>query len=107
ADEEIIAEDQPNIDYTLPVALSPGYVADSDPGEDLEEDSEEGPVDYPTDGGDDDDDDDDSSDDDDEEEEHLAPADSIIAPAVDPVSSFEETEPFETDESVATPPHHL
>ncbi|GJS18903.1 hypothetical protein Tco_0413375 [Tanacetum coccineum] len=47
--------------------------------------------------------DDDSSDNDEEEEaseeeeeEHLAPADSVVAPVVDHVSSFEETEPFET-----------
>ncbi|GJU55019.1 putative reverse transcriptase domain-containing protein, partial [Tanacetum coccineum] len=40
-----------------------------------------------------------------EEEEHLAPADStIVSPAVDPILSAEETEPFETDESAATPP---
>ncbi|GJX39988.1 hypothetical protein Tco_0254978 [Tanacetum coccineum] len=69
----------------------PGYVADSDP----EEDYEDGPVDYPADGGDDDDDDDSSDDDDEEEaseeEEHLAPADSVVAPAVDPIPSFEET----------------
>ncbi|GJW00200.1 hypothetical protein Tco_1555451 [Tanacetum coccineum] len=45
-----------------PIALSPGYVTDSDP-----EDSKDGPVDYPADGGDDDDDD--SSDDDEEEKE--------------------------------------
>ncbi|GKG47701.1 hypothetical protein Tco_0507186, partial [Tanacetum coccineum] len=87
--------------------LSPSYVADSDP----EEDSEDGPVDYPADGGDDNDDD--SSDDDEEEEEafeekeaeeeeaeeeeeHLAPADSVVAPVVDHVPSFEETEPFKT-----------
>ncbi|GKG52330.1 hypothetical protein Tco_0547205, partial [Tanacetum coccineum] len=69
---------------------------------------EDGPVDYPADGGDDDDDD--SSDDDkeeeeaEEEEEHLAPADSVVAPVVDHVPSSEETEPFETDESAATPP---
>nr|GEX64944.1 hypothetical protein [Tanacetum cinerariifolium] len=45
-------------------------------------------------------------DDDDEEEEHLAPADyiAIASPAVDLVPSAEETEPFETDEFVATPP---
>ncbi|GKC07252.1 hypothetical protein Tco_0998862, partial [Tanacetum coccineum] len=81
ADDEIVAEDQPYADYASPVALSLGYVVDSDP----EEDSEDGPVDYPTDGGDDDDDDDDSSDDDEEEEEeeHLASTDSVIAPAVD------------------------
>ncbi|GJZ31554.1 hypothetical protein Tco_0576601 [Tanacetum coccineum] len=92
--------------------LSPGYVAESD----LEEDSEDGPVDYPADGGNNDDDD--SSDDDEEEdeeaseeeeakeeeEEHLAPADSVVAPVVDHVPHSEETEPFETDESAATPP---
>nr|GEZ53505.1 hypothetical protein [Tanacetum cinerariifolium] len=45
-------------------------------------------------------------DDDDEEEEHLAPADyiAIASPVIDLVPSVEETEPFETDESVATPP---
>ncbi|GJZ25960.1 hypothetical protein Tco_0570213 [Tanacetum coccineum] len=85
ADDEIVAEDQPYANYASPIALSPGYVVDSDP----EEDSEDGQVDYPTDGGDDDDDDDDSSNDDDEEEEvseeeeHLALADSVIAPTVD------------------------
>ncbi|GJR20391.1 putative reverse transcriptase domain-containing protein [Tanacetum coccineum] len=105
ANDDIVAEDQPYADYASPVALSSGYVADSDP----EEDFKDGPVDYPADGGDDDDDDD-SSDDDEEEEEaseeedHLAPADSVITPAVDPIPSSEETEPFETDESAATPP---
>nr|GEY12829.1 hypothetical protein [Tanacetum cinerariifolium] len=39
-----------------------------------------------------------------EEEEHLAPGDSAALPAIDLVSSAEETEPFETDESAATPP---
>nr|GFD06542.1 hypothetical protein [Tanacetum cinerariifolium] len=45
---------------------------------------------------------------DEEEEEHPAPADSIVvAPtAADQAPSTEETEPFETDESVATPPPH-
>ncbi|GKD47921.1 hypothetical protein Tco_1276897 [Tanacetum coccineum] len=69
----------------------PGYVADSDPKEDYED----GPVDYPTDGGDDDDDDDSSNDEEEEEaseeEEHLALADFVVAPAVDPIPSSEET----------------
>ncbi|GJX89280.1 hypothetical protein Tco_0341294 [Tanacetum coccineum] len=45
-------------------------------------------------------------DDDDKEEEHLAPADSnaVASPAIRPVPSIEETKPFETDESAATPP---
>ncbi|GJT91908.1 hypothetical protein Tco_1080753 [Tanacetum coccineum] len=55
SDDEIIAEDQSYADNASPIALSPGYVADSDP----EEDSEDGPVDYLADGSDDDDDDDD------------------------------------------------
>ncbi|GKF56623.1 hypothetical protein Tco_0166963, partial [Tanacetum coccineum] len=70
----------------LPTVESPGYVIESDPEEDLEEyeddETEDGPVNYPMDRGDDGDDDDgDSSRDDadnedeDEEEEHLAPAD--------------------------------
>ncbi|GJS87821.1 hypothetical protein Tco_0770457, partial [Tanacetum coccineum] len=106
ADDEIVDKDQPYADYASPVALSPRYIADSNP----EEDSEEDPVDYPADRGDNDDDD--SSGDDDEEEEeaseneeeHLAPADSVVEPVVDPVPSFVETEPFKTDESAATPP---
>ncbi|GJX66289.1 hypothetical protein Tco_0300632 [Tanacetum coccineum] len=121
SDEEVPMEDQPYAIADSPIALSPGYIADSDPEEDPEEDSEDGPVDYPADGGDDDDDD--SSDDDEEEEEaskeeeaseeeeaeeeeeeHLALADSVVAPVVDHVPSSEETEPFETDESAATPP---
>ncbi|GKF15989.1 hypothetical protein Tco_0057451 [Tanacetum coccineum] len=108
SDEEVPMEDQPYDVAVSPIALSPGYVADSDP----EEDSEDGPVDYPADGGDGDDDD--SSDDDEEEEdaskeeeEHLAPADSVVAPVVDHVPSSEETEPFESDESTATPPSPL
>ncbi|GJZ23851.1 hypothetical protein Tco_0561310 [Tanacetum coccineum] len=98
-----------------PVALSPGYVVDSN----LEEDPEEDHADYPADGGDDndepsDDDDDDDTDDEDkepiededdneEEEEHLASADSSVIPVVDPVPSTRDTEAFETDESAPTP----
>ncbi|GKD32567.1 hypothetical protein Tco_1248076, partial [Tanacetum coccineum] len=68
-------------------------------------------------GGDDGDDEEGSSEDDDmdieaddeeDEEEHLAPADSVVValPATDQAPSAEETEPFETDESTATPPPH-
>ncbi|GKD54791.1 hypothetical protein Tco_1288178 [Tanacetum coccineum] len=111
SDKEVPMEDHPYAVTDSLIALSPGYVADSDPKEDYED----GLVDYPTDGGDDDNDD--SSDDDEEEEEaseedeaeeeeeeHLALADSVVAPVVDHVPSSEETEPFETDESAATPP---
>ncbi|GJR81697.1 hypothetical protein Tco_0152482 [Tanacetum coccineum] len=83
SDDEIPIEDQPLPEDASPVALSPGYIADSDPKED-----EEDPTDYPNDGGDDDDDEssDDDDDDDDyveedeeeEEKEHLALTDSTV-----------------------------
>ncbi|GKB47931.1 hypothetical protein Tco_0898684 [Tanacetum coccineum] len=59
-DEHVfLVEEQPLPPVDSPTAESPGYVAESDPGEDLEEyeddETEDGPVDYPMDGGDDDD----------------------------------------------------
>ncbi|GKB10903.1 hypothetical protein Tco_0844826 [Tanacetum coccineum] len=93
-DDVFPAEEQP-----LPIAVSPtanslGYVSKLDPEEDPEEDDDEDPkedpADYLADEGDDGDDEDESSDDDKDED----------AP------SSEETEPFETDESAATPPPH-
>nr|GFB10156.1 hypothetical protein [Tanacetum cinerariifolium] len=101
---------------------SPEYVPKSDleayPEEDDDEDPEQDPVDYLADGGDVGDDKEGSSEDDedddmkieaDEEEEHPAPAYSIVValPAADQALSTEETKPFETDESSATPPPHL
>ncbi|GKE11667.1 hypothetical protein Tco_1415218, partial [Tanacetum coccineum] len=114
SDDEAPMEDQPLPADASPVALSPGYVEDSDLEEDPKEDSEEDHADYLADGGDDDDepsDDDDNDDTDDkdeepfedEEDEHLALADSPAAPVIDLVPSAEDTEAFETDE--ATPTH--
>nr|GFB49040.1 hypothetical protein [Tanacetum cinerariifolium] len=89
------------------------------PEDDDDEDPEEDPVGYLADGGDDGDDEEGSSEDDEdddmdieaneeEEEEHPAPADSVVvaSTAADQAPSAEETEPFETDESAATPPPH-
>ncbi|GKD95182.1 hypothetical protein Tco_1375019 [Tanacetum coccineum] len=108
-------------DY-VPGPEYPEYFAPyDDEKEDLEDESEDGPADYPADGGnddDDDDDDDDSSGDDaydeeeaskedneEEEEEHLTLAYSTaVSSATNPVPSAKETEPFETDASAATPP---
>ncbi|GJT81223.1 hypothetical protein Tco_1055565 [Tanacetum coccineum] len=98
SDDEIPVKDQPLLADAPPTALSPGYVADSDPKKDPEEDPEEDPADYPA-----ADDDEEEKSSEDEEEEHLAPADST-QPVPDFVPSFEETEPFKTDESGATPP---
>nr|GFC24416.1 hypothetical protein [Tanacetum cinerariifolium] len=101
----------------LPEMLEDPYV-EAHPEDDDDEDPEEDPVDYPADGGDDGDDEEESSEDDEmdvevdeeeeDEEEHPAPVDSVVfAPtAADQAPSVEETEPFETDESAATPPPH-
>ncbi|GKF92496.1 hypothetical protein Tco_0279215, partial [Tanacetum coccineum] len=103
SDAEVPIEDQPLPVDASPTALSPGYVADSDPEKYPKEDH----TDYPTDGGDNDDNDDDDDDDGDKEEdkeEHLAPADSSVIPVVNPVPLAEDTEAFETDESAPIPP---
>ncbi|GKA08234.1 hypothetical protein Tco_0687565 [Tanacetum coccineum] len=118
SDAEAPLEDQPLPADASPTALSPRYVADSDPKEDPEDDSEEDHAEYLANGGDDDDepsDDDDEDnddkdeepfedeDDDEEEEDHLAPIDSYVVPVVDPVPLARDTEAFETDESAPTP----
>ncbi|GKC23032.1 hypothetical protein Tco_1025182, partial [Tanacetum coccineum] len=122
-DEEFPVEEQPLPVAASPTAQSSDYVPDSDPEEDPEEDDdedpEEDPTDYPADGGDDGDDEDEPSNDDEdekvdieaddeEEEEHPAPADStnVALLAADQAPSTEETEPFKTGESAATPPPH-
>ncbi|GJX10832.1 hypothetical protein Tco_0200691 [Tanacetum coccineum] len=121
-DDILPAKEQPLLAAVSPTADSPGYVPESDPEEDPEEDDDEDPkedpADYLADGGDDGDDKDESSDDDEdeevdikgdeEEEEHPAPADStaVALLAIDQALSTEETEPFETDKSAATPPPH-
>nr|GFB27474.1 hypothetical protein [Tanacetum cinerariifolium] len=111
-DEHILsAEEQP-----LPLVVSPtveslGYVVESDPKQDPEEyeddETKDGPVDYPIDGGDNGDDDDGNSSGDDaddkdedeedekeEEEEHLAPANSaVIIPTDEFVAAPEGIEP--------------
>ncbi|GJV89507.1 hypothetical protein Tco_1533445 [Tanacetum coccineum] len=103
SDKEVPIKDQPYATVDSPIALSTGYIADSDVEEDPKDESEDVPTDYPTDGGDDDDDDDDdwSGDDaDDEDEEEVFEKDEVV----EPVLSTEETQPFETNESAATPP---
>ncbi|GJW05708.1 hypothetical protein Tco_1568131 [Tanacetum coccineum] len=117
-------EEQPLPPVDSPTAESPGYVAESDPEEDLEEyeddETEDGPVDYPMDGGDDGDDDDgdsfrddaddeDEDDDDDEEEEHLALADSAIVDYC-PASGFHILPPEQSVERLLadySSPSHL
>ncbi|GKB85799.1 hypothetical protein Tco_0958071, partial [Tanacetum coccineum] len=109
----------PSPDF-IPELVYPEFMPpeDEEDSEEDDEDPKEDPADYPADGGDDGDDEDESSDDDEDEDvdiegdeeevEHPAPADSIAVAllAVDHAPSAEETEPFETDESAATPPPH-
>nr|GEW56185.1 hypothetical protein [Tanacetum cinerariifolium] len=131
-DDILLAEEQQLPAAASPTTKSSGYIDESDPNEDHEED----PADYPADEEDEDDDEDklsnddedddiniegdaeedESSDDDkdddidiegdEEEDEYLAPADSTVVAllAVDHALSAEETEQFKTDESAATPP---
>ncbi|GKF23532.1 hypothetical protein Tco_0075854, partial [Tanacetum coccineum] len=122
-EHEFLAEEQPLPPVDSPIAESPGHVTESDSEEDPEEyeddETEDGLVDYPIDGGDDGDDDDgDSSRDDadgedededeedkdkEEEEEHLAPADSTtVIPVDEPVFPPKGTEPPQT--SISLPP---
>ncbi|GKA47903.1 hypothetical protein Tco_0740861 [Tanacetum coccineum] len=92
-DDVLPAEEQPLPAIVSPTTDSPGYITESNPEEDLEEDDEdpeEDQTDYPDDKDDDDDDEDESSGDDaddeeedkdeDEKEEHLALADSVPPP---------------------------
>nr|GEV41294.1 putative reverse transcriptase domain-containing protein [Tanacetum cinerariifolium] len=115
---DYVSEDDilPDEEQPLPGAASP--TTESDPDEAPEDDPEEDPADYPADGGDEGNDEDESFDDDEdddidiegdeEEEEYLAPAEStaVALPTIDHAPSAEEIEPFETDESAATPPPH-
>ncbi|GJX78089.1 hypothetical protein Tco_0324900, partial [Tanacetum coccineum] len=124
ADDEIVAEDQPGAKDDPPTTQSPDYVPDTDPEADPEEDDDEDPIDYPADGGDDRDDEMDIDEDDDmdidadeedemdvevdeeAEEEHSAPTYPVVVTLPATAPSAEETTPFETDESAATPPPH-
>ncbi|GJQ90405.1 hypothetical protein Tco_0001544 [Tanacetum coccineum] len=108
-EHEFRAEEQPLPLVDSPTTESPRYVTKSDPKEDPEkykdDETEDGPVNYPMDGGDDGDDDDgdssrddanddDDEDDEDEEAEHLAPTDStIVVPVDEPVFPPEGIEP--------------
>ncbi|GKE59945.1 hypothetical protein Tco_1510312, partial [Tanacetum coccineum] len=95
SNDDIPFEDQPLPADASPAALSPGYVAYSDPEEDH--------VVCLADGGDDDDEEEEQEASD-KEDKRLAPTDSFVVPTVDHVPSAEDTEAFKTNESAATPP---
>nr|GFC06102.1 hypothetical protein [Tanacetum cinerariifolium] len=124
ADDVLLVEEQLLSAAVSPTAESPGYIMDSEPEMEPEEEdgddekSKEDSIDYPASRGDDDDGDDlskddandedeeESSDSKEEEEEHLAPT--VPAPALhSSISAFEDsdqTEPFEEGKTAATPP---
>nr|GEX88938.1 hypothetical protein [Tanacetum cinerariifolium] len=127
ADDVLPAEEQSLPAVISPTAESPGYITESEPEMEPEENdgddekSEGDSIDYPTSEGDndanddddylleddaDDEDEEESSDSEEEEGEHLAPT--ISAPALHtsiPVfEESDETEPFEEGETAATPP---
>nr|GEY32227.1 reverse transcriptase domain-containing protein [Tanacetum cinerariifolium] len=115
-DEHILpAEEQPLPPVVSPTVESPGYIVESDPEEDHKEYEEDetgdGPVDYPKDGVDDGDDDDgnssgydvDDEDEEEEEEEHLAPADSAVVIPIDELTSISLPPEAEVERLLAMP----
>nr|GEX62355.1 hypothetical protein [Tanacetum cinerariifolium] len=127
ADDVLPAEEQPLPAAVSPTTESPGYIIDSEPEMDLEEEdrvdekSKGDSIDYSTSRGDDDadDDGDDLSEDDtndedeeesldseEEEEEHLASTVPALAlrSSISAPKDSDQTEPFEEGETVATPP---
>nr|GEY12866.1 hypothetical protein [Tanacetum cinerariifolium] len=127
ADDVFLAEEQPLPAALSPTAESPGYIADSEPEMDPEEEdgddekSEGDSTDYLTCRGDDDADDDgddlseddaddedkeESSDSEEEEEEHLAPTIFALAlhSSISASEDSDQTEPFEEGETATTPP---
>nr|GEZ60301.1 putative reverse transcriptase domain-containing protein [Tanacetum cinerariifolium] len=127
ADDVLPAEEQPLPAAVSPTAESPGYITDSEPEMEPEEDdgddekSEGDSIEYSTNIGDDDADDDgndfleddaddedeeESSDSEEEEEEHLAltvPTPTLHS-SIPASKDSDETEPFEEGETAATPP---
>nr|GFC12144.1 hypothetical protein [Tanacetum cinerariifolium] len=135
-DDILSTEEQPLPIAALPTTESSGYIYEPNPDEDPKEDPVDYPADGGDEGDDEDESSDDDEDDDididiegdeeedepsdddedndidiegdEEEDEYLAPTDSIVValPAIDHAPSAEETEPFETNESAATPLPH-
>ncbi|GKF87866.1 hypothetical protein Tco_0258743, partial [Tanacetum coccineum] len=110
-DEHVFpVEEQPLPPVDSPTAESPRYVVESDPEEYEDDETEDGPVDYPMDEGDDGDDDDgdssgddtddedeDEEDEEEEEEEHLASADSTVELVSPPEGTDPVIPPLSTD----------
>nr|GEV59865.1 hypothetical protein [Tanacetum cinerariifolium] len=101
------ANDIPHADDAVPTTLSPGYIADLNPEEDLEEDPEEGEnVDYANGHEEEDLEEEDSEEEDlkEEDPEEEEESDDNAASEEEPSKGSDDTEPSEEDETAVTPP---
>nr|GEY66113.1 reverse transcriptase domain-containing protein [Tanacetum cinerariifolium] len=87
--DDIVVEDQPHADNDVPTALSPGYIADSDPEEDLEEDPKEEDL---------------EEEDFEEEDPKEEESDDNAASKKEPSEGSDDAEPSKEDETGVTPP---
>nr|GEV25314.1 putative reverse transcriptase domain-containing protein [Tanacetum cinerariifolium] len=94
--DDIVAEDQPHAYNDVPTALSPGYITDSDPKEDPEEEEHD---DYA-----DEHEEEDPEEEDPKEEDLDEESDDNVASEEEPSEGFDDTEPSEKDETAVTPP---
>ncbi|GJR01738.1 hypothetical protein Tco_0524722 [Tanacetum coccineum] len=92
------AEDQPYAEDASPTTESPGYIADSEP---MEDDTDADSIDYPDEPGTDDEDEDEDPEEDPSEEHEPENED---AKEDESSEDSDETEPFEENETAATPP---
>ncbi|GJU48868.1 putative reverse transcriptase domain-containing protein [Tanacetum coccineum] len=98
SDDDVQVEDQPYADDASSTAKPPGYIADLDT---MEEDTNEDSINYPNESGTDDEDEDEDPEEDPSEEDELENDD---AKEDESSEDSDETEPFEENETAATPP---
>ncbi|GKA34564.1 hypothetical protein Tco_0720993, partial [Tanacetum coccineum] len=115
SDDDIQVEDQPYVDDASPTAELPGYIVDSDM---MEEDTDKDSIDYPDKPGTDDEDPEEDPEEDPSEEHDPEDEDEDLeedpseehepededAKEDEPSEDSDETEPFEKNETIATPP---
>nr|GEU84489.1 putative reverse transcriptase domain-containing protein [Tanacetum cinerariifolium] len=94
--DEIVPEDQPHAYNDVPTALSLGYITDSDPEEDPEEEEHADYADEPE--------EQDPEEEDPEEEDLEEEYDDNAASEEEPSEGFDDTEQSEKDETAVTPP---
>ncbi|GJV69214.1 putative reverse transcriptase domain-containing protein [Tanacetum coccineum] len=98
SDDDIQVKDQPYADDASPTVESPGYIADSDL---IEDDIDEGSIDYPYEPKDGEEDDDEDPEEDPNEEHEPEDEDTKDE---EPSKGSDETKPFEEDKTAVIPP---